>query len=120
MTIKKKKGSFVIAAYSYDDCKYYLQNVDGYLFNYKGYEFGMYKAASLNKYRIIDLNTGRMIFSFVKFKDLELRLCQIWNSYSAFLKTTRYLEFVENKEYFEIDNTKESMSLYCWRKRDGR
>lgn len=112
----KKKGSFLTVIYNHHLCKATSVEVDGYLFEYKGVKFGLYKINNeyFRPYKIIDLKSGLSIGSMEKMKLLDDKMLNLFEKYLEFIKTPTYKRKVEEKNNLEVKNI--NISCYHWKK----
>ena len=113
----KKKGSFSTAIYDHHLYRAFSVKVDGYLFEYQGVKFGLYKKNDkcFRPYKIIDLKSGLSIASMENMELLESKMQSIFDKYLELIKTSTYKRKTDEMDNLEARDI--NISCYHWMKK---
>lgn len=113
----KKKGGFSTAIYNHHSSRAFSVKVDGYLFEYQGVTFGLYKINNecFKPYKIIDLKSGLSIASMENMKLLESKMQSVFDKYLELIRTSTYKRKVEDMNNLEVRDI--NVSCYHWVKK---
>lgn len=113
--LKKNRARFYVALGTLGEANA-KATVDGYIFEYMGETFGIYKSREecLKCYFVIDLKTGLLIQQNINLKDIECDMSDTYLKFCNFRESKNYEKHMNN--YLKVGLNKIELSCYNWKK----